>query len=437
MDRGIVTRILAPLEHMLRNSVAHGIESPDQRKKAGKPEGGTVVIKLLQEGSEIVILVTDDGAGISRDAIAKKAIKQGLMKKEDKLSDNEVYQFILESGFSTAEKLSQISGRGVGMDVVVSELKELSGSLSIESEMGAGTTFNIRLPLSLTASRALLIKAAEHQYAIPLLSVRGIERIEHAKLEEVMKEDEPIYQWVDGDYELHYLSELLGFGRGGAHTDMIRRPLLLVQSAEQRMAIVVDELYGSREVVIKSLGTQLSVLPEFSGASIMGDGSVVLILDIPALLRRSTLQHRTEQFKEKDVTPARRSEPVIMVVDDSITVRKVTERMLKKHQMQCLAAKDGIDALNQLENIIPDVMLLDIEMPRMDGYELAGNMRNSENEAVRNIPIIMITSRTGEKHRQRAMEIGVNAYLGKPFSEAEVLKNIRDYLPEEFKEHIQ
>jgi len=211
---------------------------------------------------------------------------------------------------------------------------------------------------------------------------------------------------------------------------------LMVQSGELRMALIVDVLQGSREVVVKSLGTQLSALPDFSGATIMGDGSIVLILDIPALLRRSTLQSRDDRLKEIVAEPVRRSEPLIMVVDDSITVRKVTERLLKKQEMQCVTAKDGVDALSQLESIIPDVMLLDIEMPRMDGYELATNMRNSENEAIKNIPIIMITSRTGEKHRQRAMEIGVNAYLGKPYSEVELLENIHIYLPEEFKERI-
>ncbi|MCW8888969.1 MAG: response regulator, partial [Gammaproteobacteria bacterium] len=306
----------------------------------------------------------------------------------------------------------------------------------IDSELGVGTTFIIRLPLSLTASRALLIRAADHQYAIPLLSVRGIERIDHEELESVMQQDRPSFQWVDGDYELHYLSELLGFGEGGVHTDMLRRPLLMVQSGELRMALIVDVLSGSREVVVKSLGSQLSVLPEFSGASIMGDGSVVLILDIPALLRRSTLQNR-EQMRKKVQSPVRRAEPLVMVVDDSITVRKVTERLLKKQQMQCVTAKDGVDALSQLETVQPDVMLLDIEMPRMDGYELATNMRNSENELIKNIPIIMITSRTGEKHKQRAMEIGVNAYLGKPFTESDLLENIHTYLPEEFKERMQ
>ena len=436
MDRAIVTRILAPLEHMLRNSVSHAIESPAQRKKAGKRKDGIIEIKLFQEGSEIVMLISDDGAGINKSAIVKKAIKQGLMNKGDKLSDQEIYHFILADGFTTAEELSQISGRGVGMDVVVSEVKQLGGSLTIDSEEGVGTTFTIRLPLSLTASRALLIKAADHQYAIPLLSVRGIERIEHSRLLEVMKQEKPTYQWVDGDYELHYLSELLGFDKGGAHTDMLRRPLLMVQSGELRMALIVDVLHGSREIVVKSLGTQLSVLPEFSGASIMGDGSVILILDIPALLRRSTQQHR-EHLKETVVEKASRAEPVVMVVDDSITVRKVTERLLKKQQMQCVTAKDGVDALSQLERMIPDVMLLDIEMPHMDGYELATNMRNSENEAIRNIPIIMITSRTGAKHRQRAMEIGVNAYLGKPFAESDLLENIHHYLPEAFKEHTQ
>ncbi len=422
MDRNVVERMMAPLEHMIRNSIAHGIEDAKGRKKADKPEEGNITIALAREGSEIVIQVSDDGAGIDADAVRKKAVARGMMAEDAVLTDKEVLRFILESGFSTAQSLSQIAGRGVGMDVVNSEIKQLGGVLEIDSTPGKGAVFTMRIPLTLSVSRALLVHVGEDTYAVPLLSVSGIERMETGELERLLTSDEPTLTWVGEEYDLMHLTNVLGIGQGIINKELPRQPLLMARSGQHRIAFAVDHLLGSREIVIKSLGTQLSALQDIAGATILADGSVALIIDMPSLIRRGVAHKSRGAAVTVAEVATETKEPLIMVVDDSITVRKVTERLLKRHNMRCVAARDGVDALAMLEEYIPDVMLLDIEMPRMDGFELATHMRNSDR--FRDIPIIMITSRTGDKHRQRAMDIGVNRYMGKPYTEVDLLENI-------------
>ncbi len=428
MDRNVVERMMAPLEHMLRNAIAHGIEDSDSRQAAGKPGSGDITLALAREGSEVLIRVSDDGAGIDIEAVREKARERGLITEGMELSDYEVMQFILESGFSTAKELSQVAGRGVGMDVVNSEIKQLGGVLSIDAERGKGTTFTIRLPLTLSVSRALLVQEGEERYAIPLLSIKGIERIDHQRLVELMEQEQPQYEWVGEQYELLHLGNILGGTGFSADSEARKRPVLLAQSGDLRVALVVDELIGSREIVVKSLGAQLSSLQDLAGATILADGSVALILDLPALMRRGLAKRGGELHAELPSTSAEARQPLVMVVDDSITVRKVTERLLKRNDMRAITAKDGVDALAVLEENMPDVMLLDIEMPRMDGYELATHIRNSER--LRHLPIIMITSRTGDKHRQRAVDIGVDVYMGKPYTENDLLDNIQRMLEE-------
>ncbi len=426
MDRNVVERMMAPLEHMLRNSIAHGIEDKVARKRAGKPEEGNIKIVLSREGSEIVIRVSDDGSGINLEAVKKKAIDRGLMQSTAQLSDQEIMHFILESGFSTAASLSQVAGRGVGMDVVNSEIKQLGGVLEIDSEFGKGTLFTVRLPLTLSVSRALLVNVGDDIYAIPLPSISGIERIAGVELESELDSENPMFNWVGEDYNLMHLSNVLGAGQGLIHLGT-KQPVLLTNSGGHRVAFAVDSLIGSREIVVKSLGPQLSTLQDLAGATILADGSVALIIDMPALVRRGLAQLGGEAvIGQRDEVAAIKREPVVMVVDDSITVRKVTERLLKRNNMKCVTAKDGVDAITVLDEVIPDVMLLDIEMPRMDGFELATHIRNSE--ALKQIPIIMITSRTGDKHRERAMDIGVNEYMGKPYTEVDLLANIEKLL---------
>jgi chemosensory pili system protein ChpA (sensor histidine kinase/response regulator) len=426
MDRNVVERMMAPLEHMLRNSIAHGIEDRKTRLKAGKAEEGLINIALSREGSEIIVRVSDDGTGIDLAAVRKKAIERGLMKEGARLSDKEVVGFILESGFSTAEALSQIAGRGVGMDVVNSEIKQLGGVLDIDSTPGQGSLFTVRLPLTLSVSRALLVNVAEDVYAIPLMSINGIERISGSELDALLNSENPVLHWVGEDYDVMHLTNVLGAGPGLVSPDVPKVALLLAKSGDHRIAFAIDGLIGSREIVVKSLGPQLSTLQDLAGATILADGSVALIIDMPSLIRRGLARKGREITEAEALEHGVEREPVVMVVDDSITVRKVTERLLKRHNMICITAKDGVDALSVLEETVPDVMLLDIEMPRMDGFELATHMRNTER--LKDIPIIMITSRTGEKHRQRAMDIGVNKYMGKPYTEVDLLDNIESLI---------
>lgn len=427
MDRTVIDRIIAPIEHMLRNAIAHGIESPDRRRAAGKRESGSLKVSLSRDGSEVVIRMSDDGAGMNIAAIRRKAKERGLITDDAEISDNDVMQFILETGFSTAEQVSQISGRGVGMDVVNSEVKQLGGSLHIDSVPGQGTTFTIRLPFTLAISQALLVQVHEEIYAIPLTGIEGIVRMTQEELARYLEDHGARFEYAGHSYPVHNLGALLGQGTPVLGQGAPKRlPVLLVRSGEHRMALQVEGLLGSRETVVKSVGPQISTVRGISGATILGDGRVVLILDLGGLLRTGGVVLHNLRAPEVEVPQSRTLN--VMVVDDSITVRKVTTRLLERNGMQVVTAKDGVDAVAKLQEHIPDVMLLDIEMPRMDGFELATHVRNEPR--LRGIPMIMITSRTGDKHRKRAMEIGVDRYLGKPYQESELLDTIRSLAEE-------
>ena len=426
MDRNILERMVAPLEHMLRNAVDHGIEKPEQRQAAGKPEAGEVTLSLSREGGDVVLRMQDDGAGIPPSVIRDKAIRQGLMRPDDDLSEREILQFILQPGFSTAQQVTQISGRGVGMDVVASEIKQLGGSLDIDSQVGQGTTFTVRLPFTVSVNRALMVATGDDFYAIPLNTIEGIVRVSTYELEEYYKPDAPLYEYAGQQYRLQYLGSLLNSERQPKlQGQVLPLPVILVRGAEQPIALQVDNLMGSREIVVKSLGPQFGSVRGVSGATILGDGNVVVILDLPAMIRHDILSEQQRMVNQAKAEEAARFEDqvtTVMVVDDSVTVRKVTSRLLERNGMEVITAKDGLDAVAQLQDHKPDVILLDIEMPRMDGFEVASFVRHDD--SLRDTPICMITSRTGEKHRERAMAIGVNEYLGKPFQETELLATI-------------
>ena len=426
MDRQVLERIIAPLEHMLRNSVIHGIETPEERDKDDKPEEGLIAIELHREGSEVVIEVMDDGRGLNVSKIRERAEKLGLVRPGAELSEAETIQYILEPGFSTADKITQSAGRGVGMDVVHSEIKQLGGSFHMTSSEGVGTRFTIRLPYTLAITQALMVNVADEVFAIPLPSIEGIVRIRRDELEQKLSEDDPHFRYGGRDYQLQHLSGMLGFGQPALPDDVSSLPVLLVRVGDYASALVTEGMRGSREVVVKSVGPQIANIRGISGATIMGDGSIVLILDVGGMVRggvRTTTADMAEQPRA-----AVDEVPTIMVVDDSITVRRVTERLLKRYGLNVVTAKDGVDALSVLQDQHPDLMLLDIEMPRMDGYELATHMRNDDE--LKKVPIIMITSRTGDKHRNRAFEIGVDRYLGKPYQETELMENIRSLIGE-------
>lgn len=428
IDRSVQERMLAPLEHMLRNAVYHGIEPKSDRTAAGKPELGTIRIEIDRDGSYIVLNVTDDGRGIDANRIRKKAIQLGLMEPDEQKSDQEVIQYILSDGFSTAETVSQIAGRGVGMDVVDSEIKQLGGSLTIASEPGQGSMFSVRLPLTLTINQALLVQLAEDVYAIPLVSIEGVALLTAKEIEENLVGKRKDYEYAGHTYDMFYLGVMLGVGLPDTLSSELRYPLLLMRSGQRRVAIHVDAMLGRREIVVKPVGPQITAVPGLSGATILADGRVALILDVAGLIRSDGMATDTRIRPARSTLPFNKPEDeiTIMVVDDSITIRKVTARILGRHRLKVITAKDGLDAVQQLQDITPDLFLMDIEMPRMDGFELATHVRSETR--LQGIPIIMITSRTGEKHRERARKIGVDRYLGKPFQENELMKEINDLL---------
>ncbi len=435
MDRTVLERIVAPLEHMLRNAVDHGIEPSDVRRAAGKSEQGTIRLSLGREGGDIVLTLADDGGGIKLDAVRRKALERGMMDSASDLTDYEILQFILEAGFSTAEKVTQISGRGVGMDVVHSEVKQLGGSMSIDSVPGEGTTFRIRLPFTVSVNRALMVLSGEDLYAIPLNTIEGIVRVSPYELEAYYAPDAPRFEYAGQAYELRYLGDLLNNGQQPKLVGQsLPLPVILVRSSDHAVAVQVDSLAGSREIVVKSLGPQFAGVHGISGATILGDGRVVVILDLLATIRvrhahlLNQLQTRTVSRTALPAEVEVERPTLVMVVDDSVTVRKVTSRLLERNGMNVLTAKDGVDAISLLQEHKPDIMLLDIEMPRMDGFEVANLVRHDQN--LQDLPIIMITSRTGDKHRERAMNIGVNDYLGKPYQESLLLETIAKLVAE-------
>jgi len=420
MDRTVLERITAPIEHMLRNAISHGLENPQERKLRNKPANGNLKIEITRQGAEVLLKISDDGAGMNIAAIRKKAIQRNLITDTMQLSDHDLTQFVLESGFSTADKVTQVSGRGVGMDVVNSEIKQLGGSFDISSVQNEGTTFSVTLPLTMAMNHAVLIKVGEETYAIALSGIEGIVRLSKDDVASYANDPKKVFEYAEQKYIVKSLGSLLGTEDHG-HSDGKVLPVLLVRSGDQRIALQVDQLMGSREIVVKSVGLQISSVRGVSGATILGDGQVVLILDTSALFRMGATMQAMARVKH-DAHKTADDRATIMVVDDSITVRKVTTRLLERNDLNAITAKDGVDAIASLEEQIPDLMLLDIEMPRMDGFELASYMRNDP--GLMHIPIIMITSRTGDKHRKRAMDIGVNDYLGKPYQEVDLLARI-------------
>jgi chemosensory pili system protein ChpA (sensor histidine kinase/response regulator) len=431
IDRIVLNRLGGCLEHMLRNAIDHGIESEDVRTSLGKAVEGTILLSVAREGSEIVLVVEDDGAGLPFEHIRKKSVERGLVRPDENLSQHELAQFILEPAFSTASKLSQISGRGVGMDVVNTEIAQLGGNLEIDSTCGQGTTFRVRLPFALSVTQALMVKIDEAAFAIPHDSVEAVVRISQQEGAVVGSKTAQEITYRDQTYRLCHLGQLLGYAHGGSVTGVPYSPVLFVRAGEHRVAFQVDELSGSQEIIIKPVGPVLATVRWLSGATILPDGNVRLVLDMPSLVRLAMDEQQDVKWGKRadsgGMTASKQvAGPTVLVVDDSITVRKVTARLLESEGMRVVTAKDGIDAVSTLENEMPDIMLLDVEMPRMDGYELATQVRNDSR--LKHLPMIMITSRTAEKHRERAREIGVNLYFGKPYSEEELLGGIHELL---------
>lgn len=429
MDRSVLERMTAPLEHLLRNSVVHGIEDPAARTASGKDAEGMVRVSLKREGSQLLIEVRDDGRGLDYAAIRAQAVKRGLIASEARVAEDELARYIFAPGFSTARLLTQDAGRGIGMDVVASEVKQLGGSVDLGSEAGLGTRFRIRLPLMLAVAQALVVQLGEELYALPLTAVEGITRTPRESLAPMDTDPAAALRYGGREYTLRRLSDLVGLPADARNEGRTVPAILLrladgLGGAERRIAVLVDRLIGNREIVSKAAGPILGSVPGITGATLTADGRVMLILDLPALIRES--EHRGLAAGAAGLRPVKAEEeaprPLIMVVDDSITIRRVTERLLLRKGYRVLTARDGLDAMAQLQSESPAAILLDIEMPRADGFEVAAFVRN--NGRIAATPIVMITSRSGDKHREHARQLGVDRYLIKPFQEDQLLAEL-------------
>ena len=430
IDRSVLETIASPLEHLLRNAVAHGIELPSDREAAGKSAQGEISLSLAQEGNDAVINLSDDGAGLNLERIRARGIERGLLQADSKPDQKTLANLIMEPGFSTADVVSELSGRGVGMDVVKNETESLGGRIEITTTPGHGSVFRLYLPLTLAVTQALIIQSGTRFFAIPSSMIELASELKPEAIIKIRTANQSEY--LGQTYPYHYLARLLG-ERGAQPAPARRHWLLLVKGGSERLALEIDGLISNQEIIVKPLGAQMARVPGMAGATVLGNGEIALILNPIALSARiamlsaSDRQSASEQpMSTTQIGQARRAPTgTVMVVDDSLTVRKITGRLLARQGYTVVTAKDGVDALEQLTEMRPDVMLVDIEMPRMDGFELSRNIR--ADGLLKTIPIIMITSRSADKHRNHAKEIGVNHYMGKPYDEEELLATIALY----------
>ena len=437
IDRSMLEKMAGPFEHLLRNAIVHGVESRVARSAAGKGEVGELLIEVRQDGNEVVIQFNDDGAGLDLARIRNKALQTGLLSADAVVSDIELTDLIFHPGFSTAAEVTELAGRGIGMDVVRAEAAALGGRIAIVSVAGRGAQFTVHLPLTLAVTQVVLLTTGGRTFAVPSVLVEQVQQLKAPALAAAYEEG--AVSWQSQRVPMVYLANLLGETSVTAVAQQYS-PLIILKSGANRIAVHVDEILGNREVVVKNVGPQLARLAGIAGATVLGSGEIVLILNPVALAERARLENRLGNGNAPDaIAPAAaggpgsvhasagpRTQHVVMVVDDSLTVRRVTQRLLSREGYQVVLAKDGVDALEQLQAITPDVMLVDIEMPRMDGFDLTRNIR--DDERTRHIPIIMITSRTAAKHRNFAFELGVNEYLGKPFQEEVLLAAVAGFI---------
>jgi chemosensory pili system protein ChpA (sensor histidine kinase/response regulator) len=435
IDRGVLDRMTPAFEHLLRNCVTHGIESPEARTGAGKDATGSIVVALHQEGNEVGVEFRDDGAGLNLQRIRDKGVAMGLIQASEQHSAGDLANLIFTPGFSTADTVTELSGRGVGMDVVRSEVNAMGGRIETATAAGQGTSFKLVLPLTTAVTQVVMVRCGATVVALPATLIEIVRRASNKELDEA---------YASGSYPLgersllfFWFGSLLQEGPRSQEPVARTRPIIVVRSAQQRIALHVDEVLGTQEVVVKNLGPQLSRLPGLAGMTLLASGSVALIYNPVALatlygesaraatvaaLRSPTTMHPVAPTAEETAALAA---PLVLVVDDSLTVRRVTQRLLVREGYRVVLAKDGIEALERLAEDLPQVVLSDIEMPRMDGFDLVRNIRGDAR--LRSLPVIMITSRIAQKHRDYAAELGVDHYLGKPYSEEDLLALIGRY----------
>ncbi|MEO8836816.1 MAG: response regulator, partial [Caldimonas sp.] len=432
VDRGVLDRMTGAFEHLLRNCVTHGIEMPEARKAAGKDPTGTIVVSLSQEGNEVGVEFRDDGAGLDIERIRAKGKALKLIDPAAEHTDAELANLIFTAGFSTAEKVTEVAGRGVGMDVVRSEVIAMGGRIETATAAGQGTSFRLVLPLTTAVTQVVMLRCGESTVAVPSTLVEIVRRAAPAEIDAAYASGS--YALGDQSLPFFWLGALLQLGARPGESASRTRAVVVVRSAQQRIAVHVDEVLGNQEVVVKNLGPQLSRLPGLAGMTLLASGAVALIYNPVALATLYGDAARAAMGPRRPGDAAVMPEaagpvalaPLVLVVDDSLTVRRVTQRLLVREGYRVTLAKDGLDALERLADELPQVVLSDIEMPRMDGFDLVRNIR--ADARWRDLPVIMITSRIAQKHRDHATELGVDHYLGKPYSEEDLLALIARYI---------
>ena len=414
LDKTVLEEIVDPLLHLVRNGLDHGIETPTQRLEAGKPERASLTLQALNQGTRVTLRIIDDGRGINMEKVRSKAVERGLISEDQVLTKQEMLGLIFLPGFSTADSLTDVSGRGVGMDVVREAVNRLKGTISVDSESGAGSTFTIHLPTTLAVTRALMVEAHGHQFAVPMQAIQQITRLEPDKVSYIG--DQAIVRTGDETLQLRHLSTHMGMTDADNEQFETTRPMLIIRAGDDVSAVTVDTIEGGQDVVVKTLGDHLRSVPGYIGATLSGDGTVIPILDPADLCGQETASAMSSSFQRIESMAASRRK-LAMVIDDSLSVRRVTTNLLRLRGWDVLDAKDGVDALEILANaeVPPDVFLCDMEMPRMDGLEFIRRIRTQSEFA--KTPVVMVTSRAAEKHRKMASEAGADEHVVKPFND--------------------
>ena len=415
IDRQQLDRLSGALQHLLRNAIVHGIESPPEREQAGKPRCGVVRLSLSQQGGELRLQISDDGRGLDFARIRNRALELGVLDEHAALDDAQLAELIFHPGLSTAEEITGLAGRGIGMDAVKEAVLQMGGALKVDSLSGAGTCITLGLPQLLSTQQVLVVSAGDISMALPASMVQHLMQPHQTVLRQALQNAG--IEWQRQTMPLRHLGELLGLNPASATASAHRASVVILRQLDQWLAIMVGEVLGHREVVVKQAGSQLAGVPGLAGATLQADGSVLLIMN-PLQWFDHLAQHRRLAQMPASPDQILDNAPLVMVVDDSLTVRRVSQRLLERHGYRVAVARHGTEALEQLREMTPAAMLLDIEMPRMDGFELLGRMR--ADARLKSVPVAMVTSRAAERHRSHAMQLGANAYFGKPYRDQEL-----------------
>ena len=424
VDSKILNNLVDPLMHLLRNAVDHGIEPEQERIENGKEPVGRIELSITQEGDRIIVVCTDDGRGLDVDQIRISAVENQLISEDQQLSEEEAYQLIMRHGFSTRSEVTQLSGRGVGMDVVYSSIKELNGSISVNSQHTMGTTVELAFPVSLLSVHALLVDVNARTVAV---STHGIEEIIQAKADNIFSQGGDLFLRHEQElYPVVHIEQLLGKSRQEDKGSSDYTALLVKEFGDQRKIILVDKILSTNDIIIKPFSRYLPKILGIIGATVLGNGDIATVVDVVDLLSHD---NELEDIKSSDaVTPTPNQEKVIaLIVEDSISTRKSLAEFMQDLNYEVYTAKDGVEAIDLMRTHRPGIVLTDLEMPRMNGLELTSHIR--ANEETKDIPVIMITSRTSEKHKQEAMAIGVNEYISKPYQEDLLFEKVQQLAP--------